>query len=244
MKVAINACMGGFSLSDFAVERLLELGMTATELTPDGDYADKHADFLIRNETWAGEEHFDIMRYDKDWRCDPRLIQVIEELGELANTHCSKLKIVEVPDGAQWHIADEDHGYEWIAENHWTWGANGTHLKGAKQVTRKPIDREELLDTIEGMLLQDTRKGLTKKHLRMSDGDLMILLIDLVKQDCEEDLDATLFCRGLGFYLDAINFLAKHNVVRIIRYANRLTRAEWVYEPRISGTLAVFHSTP
>lgn len=53
-------------------------------------------------------------------RTDPKLIQVIEELGELANGRCAKLKIVEIPDDVEYHIHEYD-GYEHIAENHRTW---------------------------------------------------------------------------------------------------------------------------
>ena len=53
-------------------------------------------------------------------RADPRLVAVVEQLGEAANDRFSKLKIVEIPDGVAWHIAEYD-GLEWVAENHRTW---------------------------------------------------------------------------------------------------------------------------
>jgi hypothetical protein len=53
-------------------------------------------------------------------RCDPLLIQVIEEMGNAASGDFSKVRIVEVPDEVDWEI-DEYDGYEHIAEKHRTW---------------------------------------------------------------------------------------------------------------------------
>lgn len=53
-------------------------------------------------------------------RDDPYLIQVIQELGEKANTRFCTLKIVEVPADVEWEIAEYD-GLEWVAEKHRTW---------------------------------------------------------------------------------------------------------------------------
>ena len=54
-------------------------------------------------------------------RTDPLLIRVIEELGDMANGRCAKLKVVEIPDGTD-YIIDEYDGNEHIAEAHRTWG--------------------------------------------------------------------------------------------------------------------------
>lgn len=53
-------------------------------------------------------------------RTDADLIAVVEELGERANGACASLKVVEVPDGVNWEIAEYD-GNEHIAEKHNTW---------------------------------------------------------------------------------------------------------------------------
>jgi len=53
-------------------------------------------------------------------RNDPLLVQVVEELGEDANTRFSNLKVVEIPDDVAWEI-DEYDGYEHVAETHRTW---------------------------------------------------------------------------------------------------------------------------
>jgi hypothetical protein len=91
-KIVINVCHGGFGLSEEATARYKQLeGIT------DPDW-------------WAGSIERD----------DPRLIQVVEEFGPLVNDRCSELRIVEIPDDVQWHIAEYD-GYEHVAEDHRTW---------------------------------------------------------------------------------------------------------------------------
>jgi hypothetical protein len=46
-------------------------------------------------------------------RTDPVLVQVVEELGDEANTMCSKLKIVELEKGTLYRIEEHD-GFEHI----------------------------------------------------------------------------------------------------------------------------------
>ena len=53
-------------------------------------------------------------------RHDPILVQVVEELGEKANGIRAKLKIVEIPDDANYDI-DEYDGLESIHEVHHSW---------------------------------------------------------------------------------------------------------------------------
>ena len=90
--VVINACHGGFGLSDAATARYKVLaGIT----DPDWYCRDIERD-------------------------DPMLVQVIEEYGPLANDRCSELQIVGIPADVQWEIAEYD-GYEHIAEKHRTW---------------------------------------------------------------------------------------------------------------------------
>ena len=59
-------------------------------------------------------------RDDGSIRTDPKLIQVVEELGDAANGQCAKLEIVEIPDGTDYEI-EEHGGNEHIAEKHRTW---------------------------------------------------------------------------------------------------------------------------
>lgn len=80
MKVLINKCFGGFSVSQYAIDRFNE-----------------RTGYNVRS-CYALEEHRD----------DPVLIDIVEELGEMANGFCAKLVIAEVPDGYDYSINDYD----------------------------------------------------------------------------------------------------------------------------------------
>lgn len=90
-QIVINACHGGFGLSDKA--QLLYLELTGYNLA---------------------EYHWEIKRDD------PQLVQTVLRLGGAANTPYSHLKVVEIPDGVEWTICEYD-GWEWVAEAHRTW---------------------------------------------------------------------------------------------------------------------------
>ena len=91
MKVVINVCYGGFSLSTRAIRRLKEMDV-----------------FHI----------LDDILYDNsvESRSNPKLVSVVEELGEEANNNFSKLKIVEIPDDAHDPYIVNYDGVEHIAE--------------------------------------------------------------------------------------------------------------------------------
>lgn len=91
-KVVINVCYGGFDLSGEAKKLYSEL---------------------------SGEK-FDNYLRNTIPRDDPILVQVVEQLGTKANGTYAKLKIVDIPDDVEWHIAEYD-GKEWVAEDHRTW---------------------------------------------------------------------------------------------------------------------------
>jgi len=102
MKIAINICYGGFSLSRAAYEHM--------GLAWDG-YG------------YLENEHFpDIPESAPEtaYRAHPKLIAAIEELGIDANGQLSSLRIVEIPDNIHWHIRDYD-GAESIHEDHRVW---------------------------------------------------------------------------------------------------------------------------
>jgi len=95
MKIVINKIYGGFGLSEEAV--LL--------------YCNKKG--LKKNDNYF---------YDcAIARNDPCLVEVVEELGDLANGPFSELRVVEVPDDVKWIIEEYD-GREWVAEQHRKWG--------------------------------------------------------------------------------------------------------------------------
>lgn len=158
MKVVINQCFGGFSLSPRAVKRLAEMdgrkcyffvhedksgkvnlrhhrsvSMTEAEkgifwtafdvpnpdeVIPSSDNWASMSDAEKQECNQAYRAHSLPVRPDS--RTDPKLIQVIEELGKKANGSCADLKIVEIPDDVDWEIDDYD-GSETIHEKHRSW---------------------------------------------------------------------------------------------------------------------------
>jgi hypothetical protein len=102
MKIVINDDFGGFGLSKMAIESYASRkGLSLGKWNQTYGYYD---DFIDR----------DIPRNDKD------LVEIVESLGNLANGFCASLRIVEIPDGVEWHISEYD-GIEHVAENHRTW---------------------------------------------------------------------------------------------------------------------------
>ena len=95
IKVAINVCYGGFSLSPAA-----------------------QALYDTYSQT-KGVSWYDFQR------ADPHLIRVVEELGATANGSHAEIKVIEIPDDVadNWEIAEYD-GIEWVAEKHRTWHHN------------------------------------------------------------------------------------------------------------------------
>ena len=91
MKVVINKCFGGFSLSKEACDFL---GLDWNE--------DRQA------------------YRDDDRRTDTKLIECVETLGYKASGTFAALKIVEVPDDVNWEIDSYD-GVETIHEVHRVW---------------------------------------------------------------------------------------------------------------------------
>ena len=142
MKIVINRTYGGFSLSPLAIKEYLKLkgkeayfydmqfqgkeaiytkidNFTGKELFLNCFTKDFGSRFKDKDMTESEYEiyHFsgnDISRTDED------LIKIIEQLQEKANTICSKLKIVEIPDDVDWEIEEYD-GLEWVSEKHRTW---------------------------------------------------------------------------------------------------------------------------
>lgn len=95
MKIVINKCYGSYSLSDAACD---ELGVPRSNQLyyPDCSYA-----------------------FDDD-RANPRLVACVEKLGDAANGHCAKLRVIEIPDGVEWEI-DEYDGHEQVREKSRCW---------------------------------------------------------------------------------------------------------------------------
>lgn len=135
-EVVINTCYGGFGLSDEAYEELIKLGIPVkrynpkdndnnkkviydNELIPKGE--DKWQDEIYWNFkgiTNSTQRYWDVWtQYDRE---NPLIIKVVKKLGERANGHFAKLKIVRIPADVEYEIEEYD-GMEWIAEKHRTW---------------------------------------------------------------------------------------------------------------------------
>lgn len=112
MKVVINTCHGGFSLSRAAFLRLRELGEeTALNETDVGEYYD--------DGSGPREDYYEAFCREIPRNSD-LLVKVVEELGTAAAGECAKLSIIVIPDDVEW-IVEEYDGWEWIAEVHRTW---------------------------------------------------------------------------------------------------------------------------
>lgn len=133
-KVVINRCYGGFGLSPLAQKRYMELKNPETKLFFYGqnvfrgggtewskikDFENCQDEYLIQvvlNKD-IGDNIVDPKLTNEDYvpiepeRNDPLLIQVVEELGEKANTKFSKLEIIPI-DG-KYRICEYD-GMEYI----------------------------------------------------------------------------------------------------------------------------------
>jgi hypothetical protein len=89
-KIVYNACYVGFSLSHEAISRYAK----------------------IKGITEEAEEELYLSDRDIE-RTDPVLVQVVEELGELADGACARLQIKELVSGTLYRI-DEYDGYELV----------------------------------------------------------------------------------------------------------------------------------
>ena len=130
MKVVINSCYGGFSLSREAmVEYYKQKGVTVYLFIASGKKfvrfdPEKHKkNSLIYYRTvpeWTDNDYSTWADKGEIQLDDPILVGLVESMGDAANGEYSKLRIVNVPDDANWEINDYD-GMESIHEIHRTW---------------------------------------------------------------------------------------------------------------------------
>lgn len=133
MKIAINKCYGGFSISPEAMELLaakkgvklywFQLDYTNAKLTTTPVESYKDVSNGRQAVAYTTPNPDDGMWFEgrPEDRSDPDLVAVVEELGEKANGSHAQLAIVEIPDDIEYTIQEYD-GIEWIAESHRTWG--------------------------------------------------------------------------------------------------------------------------
>ena len=120
MKVVINRCYGGFGLSEEAFEMLLNRkGIEFEKVPAKFTFNKKECDYYTKGH--VGEDAHYLWYYQfADDRSDADLVDIVEQLGDAANSWASELKIVEIPDGIEWYVEEYD-GMEWVAEKHRTW---------------------------------------------------------------------------------------------------------------------------
>jgi hypothetical protein len=142
MKVVINACYGGFSLSKEGCQRYFDIKGQQVWIEDDTKFKSMGL-FTVwmippeqRLESKEGEEFYkmstpDRIAYNKQYaeqtwcardidRHDTILVQVVEEDSAMASGRCAELKVVEVPDDVEYQIEEYD-GLEHVAEKHRTW---------------------------------------------------------------------------------------------------------------------------
>lgn len=102
MKLVINSCYGGFSVSKECAKFMAKLGSQAA----------KNA-LKTEKKHWYGF-------FAEENRADPALVNAVEKLGKKASGELAELVIVEIPDGVDWVIDDYD-GIESVHERHRVW---------------------------------------------------------------------------------------------------------------------------
>ena len=80
MKIVINICHGGFSLSEEAQKLYCQYSMI---------------EWKDWQEDWS---YYDIERNNQ------YLVRVVEELGDSASGRFAELKVVDIPDDVEWQI--------------------------------------------------------------------------------------------------------------------------------------------
>lgn len=138
MKVVINICFGGFGLSTKAMKRAIAEGAAGIEVhdeqkytggkgrglglgrEPFCDAGDGYEVGWIKDMLYKDDKVYTHKDHNDECRSDPVLVRIVEEMGVDANGEFSELKVVEVPDGAEWEISEYD-GSEHIAEKHRAW---------------------------------------------------------------------------------------------------------------------------
>ena len=118
-KVVINACYGGFGLSEEAMRLYAQKKGLDFYVWRDPKYssdifkqyftADPSVMATIDDDFWRKYSLLD----DDIERTDPVLIEVVEELGEKANGLAANLVIEELPKGTLYRITEYD-GFEGI----------------------------------------------------------------------------------------------------------------------------------
>lgn len=135
MKVVVNRCFGGFNLSNKALLELIKRNSKYVEKMDVNNYfKDKDEilrDFVEFDVEYKQHRYLNMLlkdsylymikdKYLENFRSDPDLINIIEDLGEKSFGKYANLEIVMIPDDIKWYIDDYD-GRETIREEHRSW---------------------------------------------------------------------------------------------------------------------------
>lgn len=142
MKVILNKCYGGFSVSDagyrlYAKKKGINIFAYVAKYRKDGK-----TDFYRVDDVGEGRGLLGLTFYFKkdfgkavseseldfreglflreEQRNDPVLVEVVEELGSAANGACANLRVVDIPDGMD-YVIDEYDGIETLHERVREW---------------------------------------------------------------------------------------------------------------------------
>lgn len=138
MKIVINSCFGGFSLSPKAIAEFYKRKGRECHFFTQPDFKGKYIPVDPDSKTCISQmmlAAFDVadpdVEEDDFWqnhyldsrpddRTDPDLVAVVDQLGDEAGGSCAQLKVIEIPDGTNWEIA-EYYGVESVHEVHASW---------------------------------------------------------------------------------------------------------------------------
>jgi hypothetical protein len=109
MKIVLNKCYGGFSISKEAAELMAKNGC---------ERAKKELE-ESKKDNWFGYGYVDGMDGGYD-RTSEHLILAVETLKEKADGSSASLRVIEIPDGIDYFI-DEYDGIESVHEQHRSW---------------------------------------------------------------------------------------------------------------------------
>jgi hypothetical protein len=132
MKIVVNRCFGGASLSPIGVKTAVINGVPLDgyafehnpNIKPSNDIGDG---FFVYGESEIfhkvvkdGQTFSGHLSSDIALRTHPGLVKTLEELGPKASSKLADLQIVNIPDNVAVQIEEYD-GNEHIAEQHQTW---------------------------------------------------------------------------------------------------------------------------